>query len=145
MYKHFLIATDGSELSQKAVNEGLALARALGANVAIAHVTPPWTSVAIGEVAVALPPEDYDRMAASGAQAILANAAMAAKAAGVSCETLHVKDRLPAAGILEAAAAQGADLIVMSSHGRTGLARLLLGSQANEVLHKSAVPVLICR
>lgn len=145
MYKHFLIATDGSELAQKAVDQGLALARALGARVAAVHVTQPWTSVAVGEVAVVLPPENYDRMVEDTAQNVLADVAMAAKTAGVACETLHVKDRLPAEGILEAAAAQGADLIVMSSHGRTGLARLLLGSQANEVLHKSTVPVLICR
>lgn len=145
MYKRLLIATDGSELAQTAVDQGLALAKALGADVVVAHVTVPWNSVALGEVAFALPPENYDRMAADSAQAILAKAAMTAKAAGVPCETLHVKDRLPAEGILEAAEAQGADLIVMSSHGRTGLARLILGSQANAVLHKSAIPVLICR
>src|SRR5688572_23034227 len=145
MYKHLLIATDGSELAQKAVNHGLALANALGAGVIAVHVTQPWTSVAVGEVAIVLPPENYDRMAADTAQNVLAGVAEAAKAAGVPCETLHVKDRMPAEGILEAAAAQGADLIVMASHGRTGLARLLLGSQANEVLHKSTTPVLICR
>jgi nucleotide-binding universal stress UspA family protein len=145
MYKRFLIATDGSELAQKAVDQGLTLAKALGANVTIAHVTLPWTSVAMGEVALVLPPENYDRMAADGAQTILSQAAMAAKAAGVPCETLHVKDRLAAEGILEAATVQGADLIVMASHGRTGLARLLLGSQTSEVLHKSTVPVLVCR
>ena len=145
MYKRLLIATDGSELAQKAVDQGLTLAKGLGANVTVAHVTLPWTSVAMGEIALLLPPENYDRMAADGAQTILSEAAMAAKAAGVPCETLHVKDRLAAEGILEAATAQGADLIVMASHGRTGLARLLLGSQTNEVLHKSAVPVLVCR
>jgi len=70
---------------------------------------------------------------------------MRAKAAGVSCETLHVHDRLPAQGIIEAAGERGVDLIVMSSHGRSGFARLLLGSEANEVVSKSTVPVLICR
>lgn len=145
MYKHLLIATDGSELAQKAVDHGLALAKALGAGVVAVHVTQPWTSVAAGEVAIMLPPENYDRMAADTAQNVLAGVATAAKLEGVPCETLHVKDRPAAEGILEAAAAQEADLIVMASHGRTGLARLLLGSQANEVLHKSTVPVLICR
>ena len=145
MYKHLLIATDGSELAQKAVDQGIALAKALGARVLIVHVTPSWTSLTVSEVAVVYPPENYDRVAADHAQNILANAAMAAKAAGVACETLHVKDGLAAPGILKAAQERGADLIVMSSHGRSGLTRLLLGSEANEVVSKSAVPVLICR
>lgn len=145
MYKHLIIATDGSELAQKAVDQGLALAKALGAKVLAVHVTPPWTSVAVGEVAIALPIENYDRMAAENAQNVLADVAMRAKAAGVAYETLHVKDRLPAQGIVEAAVQRGVDLIVMSSHGRSGLSRLLLGSEANEVVSKSTVPVLICR
>jgi nucleotide-binding universal stress UspA family protein len=145
MYKHLIIATDGSELAQKAVDQGLALAKALGAKVLAVHVTPPWTSVAVGEVAIALPIKNYDRMAAENAQNVLADVAMRAKAAGVAYETLHVKDRLPAQGIVEAAVQRGVDLIVMSSHGRSGLSRLLLGSEANEVVSKSTVPVLICR
>jgi nucleotide-binding universal stress UspA family protein len=145
MYTSLLIATDGSELAQKAVDQGLALAKALGARVLAVHVTQPWTSISMPEVTTAFPPENYDRMAADSAQNILANVAMAAKAAGVECETLHVRDRLPAQGILEAAKERRVDLIVMASHGRSGLARLLLGSEANEVVTKSTVPVLICR
>lgn len=145
MYKHILIATDGSELAQKAVDQGLALAGALGADVIAVTVTAPWTSIAVGEVGVAFPPQNYDRMVADGAQDVLAGVAMRAKAAGVPCDTLHVIDRLPAEGILEAAATRGRDLIVMASHGRSGIARLLLGSAANEVVVKSAMPVLICR
>jgi nucleotide-binding universal stress UspA family protein len=145
MYKHLLIATDGSELAQKAVDQGIALAGAIGARVLIVHVTPPWTSLTVSEVAVVYPPENYDRLAADHAQNILANAAMAAKAAGVECETIHATDAVPAAGILQAAQDRGLDLIVMSSHGRSGLKRVLLGSEANEVVSKSTVPVLICR
>jgi nucleotide-binding universal stress UspA family protein len=145
MYKHLLIATDGSELAQKAVDQGLALAGALGSRVLAVHVTVPWTAVSIGEIATSLPPENYDRAAADRAQSVLAEVAMRAKAAGVSCETLHVRDRLPAQGIIEAANERGVDLIVMSSHGRSGFDRLLLGSEANEVVSKSTVPVLICR
>lgn len=145
MYTHLLIATDGSELAQKAVDQGIALAKALGARVLAVHVTAPWTAVPIGEIATSLPPENYERAAADAAQSLLAEVAMRAKATGVECETLHVHDRLPAQGIVEAAAKCGADLIVMSSHGRSGFARLLLGSEANEVVSKSTVPVLICR
>lgn len=145
MYTHLLIATDGSELAQKAVDQGLALAKALGARVLAVHVSAPWTAVPIGEIATALPPENYERETADAAQSLLADVALRAKVAGVECETLHVRDRLPAQGIIEAAAERGADLIVMSSHGRSGFARLLLGSEANEVVSKSTVPVLICR
>jgi nucleotide-binding universal stress UspA family protein len=145
MYKHLLIATDGSELAQKAVAQGLALAAQLGARVLAVHVTAPWTALAVHEIALSLPPENYERAAADQAQNILADVALAAKLAGVPCETLHVHDRLPAQGILEAAADQGVDLIVMASHGRSGFARLLLGSEANEVVSKSTLPVLICR
>lgn len=145
MYQHLLIATDGSELAQKAVDQGIALAKALGAKVLAVHVTQPWTAGAISEIATSFPPEHYERAAADHAQTILADVALAAKVAGVACETLHVHDHLPAQGILDAAREQGTDLIVMSSHGRSGIARLLLGSEANEVVSKSSVPVLICR
>ena len=64
---------------------------------------------------------------------------------GVSCETLHVKDRRPAEGIIETAKAKDCDLIVMGSHGRRGISRLVLGSQASEVVSHSTVPVLVCR
>ncbi len=64
---------------------------------------------------------------------------------GIACDTLHVKDRVPAEGIVETAKARSCDLIVMSSHGRRGLSRVLLGSQANNVVTHSSVPVLICR
>jgi nucleotide-binding universal stress UspA family protein len=145
MYTHLLIATDGSALAQKAVDQGLALAKALGARILAVHVTVPWTAVSIGDIATSLPPENYERQAADHAQNVLAEVAMRAKAADVPCETLHVHDRLPAQGIIDAAGERGVDLIVMSSHGRSGIARLLLGSEANEVVSKSNVPVLICR
>lgn len=145
MYKHLLIATDGSELARKAVDQGLVLAGLLGARVLAVHVTVPWTAVAVADIAPSLPPENYERSVDDEAQSILADVAVAAKAAGVPCETLHVRDSLPAEGLIEAAKARGADLIVMSSHGRTGLGRLLLGSVAHEVLSKSTIPVLVCR
>jgi nucleotide-binding universal stress UspA family protein len=145
MYKHLLIATDGSELARKAVDHGLALAKQLGARVLAVHVTAPWTAVAVADIAPTLPPDNYERSVNDEAQSILADVAVAAKAAGVPCETLHVHDELPAQGIIEAARTRGIDLIVMASHGRSGFARLLLGSEANEVVSKSTIPVLICR
>jgi nucleotide-binding universal stress UspA family protein len=145
MYKHLLIATDGSDLARKAVDQGLALAKALGARVLAVHVTEAWTAMPVNDIALTLPPQNYDREVADTAQSILADVVLAAKIAGVPCETLHIPDRLPAQGIIEAARERGADLIVMASHGRSGLARLVLGSQANDVVSKSTVPVLVCR
>ena len=145
MYRHLLIATDGSELARKALDHGLELAKALGAAVLIVYVTMPWTAAEIGDVTLSLPPENFERMTSDDAQRILADAAMAAKTAGVPFDTLHVKDHLPAQGIIDAAHDRGVDLIVMASHGRSGFARLLLGSEAGDVLSKSTVPVLICR
>ncbi|AHB48493.1 universal stress protein A [Hyphomicrobium nitrativorans NL23] len=145
MYKHILIATDGSELAQKAVAQGLAIAKALGTKVTAINVSEPWVAVAPGEVAMAFPIKDYEESVVANAARILSAVETEAKALGVECNTLHVKDQFPAEGIIETADKLGCDLIVMSSHGRRGLMRFLLGSQANKVLTHSTTPVLICR
>jgi nucleotide-binding universal stress UspA family protein len=145
VYKHLLIASDGSELAQKAVDQGLALAKTLNAKASAVNVTEPWTAVAPGEVAIAFPLDEYEKGAAANATKILKGIADAAEKAGVACETVHVKDQFPAEGIIETAKARGCDLIVMASHGRRGLMRLVLGSQANRVVANSVVPVLVCR
>lgn len=145
MYKHILIATDGSELAQKAIDQGFELAKALAAKVTAVTVTEPWIAVAPGEMAVAFPVEEYEKGAAANAARILSVVDAAARQSGVTCDTLHVKDQFPAEGIIETAKERGCDLIVMASHGRRGLTRLLLGSQANKVVTHSTVPVLICR
>jgi nucleotide-binding universal stress UspA family protein len=144
MYKHVLIATDGSELAAKAVTAGLELARALGAKVTTVTATEPWTTMMTGEPAFVFPVEEYEKAAAQEAARILAEVGITARERGVACETVHVKD-FPAEAIIATAAAKGCDLIVMSSHGRRGLARALLGSQASRVLTHSTIPVLICR
>lgn len=145
MYTHILIATDGSDLARKAVKQGLAIAKALGAKVTAINVTEPWIAVAPGEVAMAFPIREYDDSVAANAQRILDSVEADANALGIPCETLHVKEQFPAEGIIECAREQGCDLIVMASHGRRGLMRFLLGSQAIKVLTQSTVPVLICR
>ncbi len=144
MYKHILIATDGSELAAKAVTTGLALAKALGAKVTAVNATEPWTAMVTGEAALAFPIEEYEKSSAESAAKILSEVSAAAQKQGVACETVHVND-FPAEAIIETAKGRGCDLIVMSSHGRRGLARVLLGSQATRVLTLSTVPVLICR
>ncbi len=144
MYKHILIATDGSELAGKAVAAGLALAKQLKSKVTAVTATEPWTAMATGEAGFAFPVEEYEKGAAENAARILAEVTTAAKGQDVAVETVRVND-FAAEGIIETAKARGCDLIVMASHGRRGLARVLLGSQAMRVLTMSTVPVLICR
>ena len=145
MYTHILIATDGSELANKAVSTGTALAKALNSKVTIVTVTEPWHSVVTGEAALGFPPKEYETSAADSAHRVLTGASEIADKGGVAYAVVHVKDQHPADGILDAAKRAGCDLIVMASHGRRGLTRLLLGSQAVKVLTHSGVPVLICR
>jgi nucleotide-binding universal stress UspA family protein len=145
MYKHILVATDGSELAAKAVTQALALAKALGAKVTAVTVTEPWTTMVVGEAALAFPVDEYEKAANANAEKALAGVKDAAAKAGVAVETVHVADQFPAEGILSAAKDRRCDLIVMASHGRRGLSRLLLGSQAVAVVTNSTMPVLICR
>ncbi len=148
MYKHILIATDGSELAQKAVLQGLELARQLGAKATAVTVTEPWDALsmaALAERQLPNPVADYGERMSAQANRVLWWVREAARKHGQACMTMYVKDRHPAEGILEAAAAEGCDLIVMASHGRRGLSKLLLGSQAMKVATLSPVPVLVCR
>ncbi len=145
MFNNILIATDGSDFARTAVTQGLALAKALGAHVTAVTATEPWAATAPPEILTQAFVQDYEKAAAARAKEILDVVAAAAKDASVACSTLHVRDHFPAEGILEAAAWAGCDLIVMASHGRRGIARLLLGSEAIQVLTHSTVPVLIFR
>jgi nucleotide-binding universal stress UspA family protein len=145
MYQNILIATDGSELSAKGIRHGVRLAKALGAQVCITTATEPWEAIVVGEVAVVITPQQYTETSAANAAQTLRKAKEIADEEGVAAQTLHVSERHPAEGIIEAAKERGADLIVMASHGRRGLSRLVLGSQANEVVTHSTIPVLIVR
>jgi nucleotide-binding universal stress UspA family protein len=148
MYKRILIATEGSEFGNKALTHGLALAKALNASVVVVTVTEAWSAFELAHMARLgdrNPIEKYEDMVSKAGSNILTHAADAAKAQGVSCETVHVRDRHPAEGIIATAKDKGCDLIVMASHGRRGVDRMLLGSQANEVLTHSKVPALIVR
>ena len=87
----------------------------------------------------------FEDMAAASAKVILDAATQKAKAAGVTCEFVHIPDQHPAEGIIAIAEQKSCDLIVMASHGRSAVKRLLLGSQVNEVLVHSNVPALIVR
>jgi len=145
MYKHILIATDGSELAGRAVAQGLDLAKALGAKVTAVTVTEPWTAAAYGTIPTPSLIESYESACAENAARILAPVAEAAKAKQVACTALHVANRYPVEGILDTAKDKGCDLIVMASHGRRGIARVLLGSETIRVLTLGPVPVLVIR
>jgi nucleotide-binding universal stress UspA family protein len=148
MYKRILIATEGSEFGGKALTHGLALAKALNAPVVVVTVTEAWSALELARMARLHnrnPVEQYEEMVTAAGNHILTHAADLAKSQGVSCETVHVRDSHPAEGIIATALHKGCDLIVMASHGRRGVNRLLLGSQANEVLTHSKVPALIVR
>lgn len=145
MYKHLLIATDGSELAEKALTQGIALAKAIGARVSVVTVTEPWHAFAAGEATVSFPIDEYEEGTTKWVSAVLSHAEKVGRDAGVTCGTVHEKDKHPAEGIIEASERLGCDLIVMASHGRRGLSRMLLGSQANQVVTQSSCPVLICR
>jgi len=145
MFRNVLIASDGSELAQKAVANGLALAKALGAKVTAVTVTDMYPTGPYSPIPLPSIIEHYEASAALSAANILAAVSDAATKLGVPCATVHVKDQRPAEGILDAASGNGCDLIVLASHGRRGMERLLLGSQAQEVVTLSTLPVLICR
>ena len=146
MYKHILIPTDGSEIATKGVRHGLELAKALGAAATVLTVTVLWGPLeparkASVRSAVAALKKEADEEAAQ----VLADARELAKTIGVSIDTVHETHTSSAAAIVLTAEGMGCDLIVMSSHGRRGLQRALLGSQTAEVLTTATVPVLVAR
>jgi nucleotide-binding universal stress UspA family protein len=132
MYDRILVATDGSTLSKKAVRGAIGLASSLGAELVLLHVVPRYpTSYFEGGSSVSS--EDVSRIEtqwAESGQAIIDTAQQAAEAQGV---------------IMAAAKKHKCGLIVMASHGRKGIKRILLGSETQQVLTYSAIPVLVLR
>ena len=149
MYKHILIATDGSDLAQKGLDQGLELAAKLGSKVTILTVTEPFpmmaTASSAGWIASPKDIEIYNENQASQAQSVLKAAAETAAKHGVKAELKHIDDRWPAEAITEFSEKGDVDLIVMTSHGRRGIGRLLLGSQTSEVLTHTKTAILVVR
>jgi nucleotide-binding universal stress UspA family protein len=146
MYRHILIPTDGSELSEHGVANGLALAKSLGAKVYVLVVVESFdwfgVSAMTGHAAEGI--ASLAEQLKKHAKSALDRAANAAKQAGVSCETILVDNEKPYQAIIAAAKDKGCDLIVMSSHGRSGLSKALIGSVTNKVLTHAKTPVLVC-
>jgi nucleotide-binding universal stress UspA family protein len=145
MYKNILIPTDGSELAGKAVRDGIALAKSLGAKVTALTVSLPFHVFTLETGMVIDTAPEYTKHTKEKAATTLGEAANAAKAAGVACETMQVEHEHPYQAIIDTAKSKGCDLITMASHGRRGVAALVLGSVTLQVLTHSKIPVLVHR
>jgi nucleotide-binding universal stress UspA family protein len=144
MYKRILVATDGSDISAKAVQTAAAMAKLSGASLTAISVKEPFPYSAISEMQPVPPQEFYDaqeRIAADRVHQAIA----AAQAAGIACQGFTVEALHPWEAILDYAKTQACDLIVMASHGRRGLSAMLLGSETQKVLTHSPVPVLVVK
>lgn len=149
MYKHILIPTDGSELAQKGVEQGLGLAKALGVGITVVIATDAYPlaglTIGAGWVPTAEEMHSFDAAQKQFADQIFSRIIESAGARGVAVETIQVPNSRAASAILQVATEQACDLIVMASHGRRGVGRLLLGSQTAEVLAHSPVSVLVVK
>jgi nucleotide-binding universal stress UspA family protein len=147
MYKRILIPTDGSPVSRKAVKQGVSLAKALGAEVVGFFAPEDYRALIYTEYVppVSVSHEEFESYAKQAAEKNLASVEKAAQAAGVPYESYYMTSIAPWEAIIEAARKKRCDLIVMGSHGRTGLAAVVLGSQTTKVLTHSKIAVLVTR
>ncbi len=145
MYTNILIATDGSELAGKAVRHGIALAMRIGAKVTVLTVLPPFHVFTTDTPMIEDTPAQYQARMQQRAEKILGEVANLAQAAGVACEKVQVEHEHPYRAIIDTAVSKGCDLIVMASHGRHGIAAIVLGSETVKVLTHSKIPVLAHR
>jgi len=147
MFKHILIPTDGTEFSQGAIKAGIQLAKDLGAKVtgfyaAAEYPVPPFGEYMPPDM---ISPKEFRNAEEIRAKKILAIVEDAARAAEVPCDTASDVAFSPWTAIVKTAEAKGCDLIFMASHGRRGLASMLLGSETNRVLTHTKIPVLVYR
>ena len=147
MFKKILIPTDGSRLSMKALDKAIELANDAPATLTVLNVIPPYPATVTGDGYVIDPMsgEGWEKAMKARADKILADAAKRAKAKDVAVQLISVRNALIYDGIISAARKRKCDLIVMASHGRSGLSALLLGSETTKVLTHSKIPVLVCR
>lgn len=145
MYQHILIATDGSELSEKAVHAGIDLAKRLGAKATLFTSSSEFRIFETDSSMISLSREKYASECERRANASFVTGETYAKSHGVQYDTVHVFAEHPYEAIINAAAKNKCDLVVMASHGRKGVAGVLLGSETTKVLTHSKVPVLVCR
>lgn len=144
MFQHVLVPTDGSPASEAAARRAIDFAKEAGARLTVITVKPFFHPYSLRPEQVEDTGKD-DWNVELHARRFLEVVEAAARSAGVSCQSVSVTSDRPWEAIVEAARTRGCDLIAMASHGRTGLAGLFLGSQAQRVVAASPVPVLIYR
>ena len=145
MYKNILMPTDGSDFGMGAIPYAIDFAKAVGARLTALTVSIPYSAVASGALSARFPEEDYLKSTSDAATQNLKKIEAAAAAAGVPFKAFHAYQMHPWQAIIETAAEQGCDLIIMASHGRRGIAGLLLGSETKKVLTHTTIPVLVWR
>jgi len=147
MYKHILVPTDGSPLSRAAALSAVKLAHAVGARITGLFAAPAATPLAYrGLLPVGLrTPQKNAAMIEKAANKYLEVIERAAEAAGVRCQSVHVTSDFPADTILDVAGKRKCDLIYMASHGRSGIAGVLIGSETQKVLSRAEISVLVHR
>ena len=145
MFKHLLIPTDGSELSEEAIQAGVQFAKSINARVTGFHAMPKFHTFAYGPEIVTDTRQEFAKDCKAHADRFLAVIMRAAKAADVPCETALQTTDYPYEAIIATAKERGCDLIMMASHGRGGVQAFLLGSETQKVLAQSKIPVLVFR
>ncbi len=147
MYKHLLVPTDGTELSSKAVESAIALASTLNAQVTFLYIQPEFPLPIAGEGTMLAPEsrEDFARGTEEQARKILNEASDVAKRSNVSSKAKTAISDVPYEVIIDTAQQEHCDLVFMASHGRKGLAGLLIGSETHKVLTHCKIPVLVYR
>lgn len=143
MYSHILVPIDGSSLSLDLMSKAVKFAKVLGARITFFHAPRDYSSTSEGALQLSLDPQGFKGRASGETSAILAKAEADARSQGVECQLLSLPSNWPHEAILEAAEAQGCDLIFMASHGKKGLRSLVLGSQTQKVLARTKIPVLV--
>jgi nucleotide-binding universal stress UspA family protein len=134
MYSNILIPTDGSELAEKAIQHGIALAKRIDAKATALTVLPPFHTFTTDTQMIEDTPAQYKARMQEHARRILGAVAAAAKTASIVCETVQVEHEHPYLAIIDTAASKGCDLIVIASHGRHGISAIVLGSETVKVL-----------
>jgi len=142
MFKHILLPTDGSKLSEKSVKQGIRMAKALKANVTALHVIPKFHAFAYQLNMLESTQDQFSDKSADVANEYLS---FVKKVASVECDVVHVTSDKPFKEIIDTAKKKKCDLIMMASHGRRGVERFLLGSETQKVLTHSQIPVLVYR
>lgn len=145
MFKHILLPTDGSALSDSAARKCLAFAREIGAAVTALHVRPVYRMPAYQAEVSVYTGEQFEQEPEDASRTYLAGIEASAAAQGVACDSVCVADDHPFEAIIRVAREWDCDLVAMASHGRKGVAGLLVGSQTQKVLSHSEIPVLVYR